>query len=221
MSLSDAQEPGAIVAEVRVGGESLLGHTLRAVPDAVFETQYQATAEAYTFAVEGDFEAVEAALRDDTTVGDPKVIADLGERRVYQVCLTVDREIISEVAADHGIQILSARGENGAWTMRMRARDRSALTELKAFCDERGIDFRVGRVYTADATGSASPLTGPQREFLETAYREGFFDEPRGASLADLAEVLDISSSAASGRLRRAMRSVVEASVVDGADEDR
>lgn len=46
-------------------------------------------------------------------------------------------------------------------------------------------------------------LTERQREVLETAVREGYFEVPRGCALEDVAAELDIDKSTASGVLRR------------------
>ncbi len=61
-------------------------------------------------------------------------------------------------------------------------------------------------------------LTDAQYDALVTAYRSGYFEEPRALSLSELAEELGISPTAASGRLRRATKRLVETqlAVTDG-----
>lgn len=204
----------AVVAEVRLSGKIVFGETLRSTTGAILENQYQATADSLTVAVEGDFEEVEAALKADPTVTAPRTIADLGDRRVYRVEVDVGRDIFSEAAAELNVQVISARGEDGAWTVRVRAPDRAALSRLQQFCEDNDVAFRVERVYTEHESDRGSPLTPAQRELLATAHRMGYFDEPRGASLAEVADGVGISSSAASGRLRRAIRTLVETSTV-------
>lgn len=48
---------------------------------------------------------------------------------------------------------------------------------------------------------TAAILTDRQRQFIDTAIEEGFYDDPRTCTLTELAEALDIHKSAAS-RLR-------------------
>jgi predicted DNA binding protein len=74
----------------------------------------------------------------------------------------------------------------------------------------------VRTVFEERQDRSAVVLTPPQEELVVAAYENGYFAQPREASLRELAESLDISPSAASGRLRRAIESLVAETVVDG-----
>jgi len=58
-------------------------------------------------------------------------------------------------------------------------------------------------------------LTDRQREVLETARREGYYEVPRGCTLADVAETLGVDKSTVSTVLRRGEARVV-ASVLAG-----
>lgn len=53
-------------------------------------------------------------------------------------------------------------------------------------------------------------LTDRQREVLDTALREGYFEVPRECTLAEVAETLDIDKSTASEILRRAYARIVK-----------
>lgn len=57
-------------------------------------------------------------------------------------------------------------------------------------------------------------LTPTQRETLETAYEHGYFDDPRNATVAELANQLEVSASAVSGRLRRGTKALLEDTVL-------
>lgn len=54
------------------------------------------------------------------------------------------------------------------------------------------------------------PLTERQREVLQTAVREGYFEVPRDCTLAELADEMGIDESTASGVLRRGEARVVK-----------
>ncbi|WP_240334486.1 helix-turn-helix domain-containing protein [Halorussus sp. MSC15.2] len=60
-------------------------------------------------------------------------------------------------------------------------------------------------------TGHGGLLTDRQRECLNAALREGYFEVPRECTLADLAETLEIDKSTASEILRRGERRVLGA----------
>lgn len=53
-------------------------------------------------------------------------------------------------------------------------------------------------------------LTEKQRDTLELALKEGYYERPRNADLNDLSEILDISKSAVSQRLRSAETKLIK-----------
>ena len=63
-------------------------------------------------------------------------------------------------------------------------------------------------------------LTPRQREVLEAAVRNGYFEVPRECTLADLAEDLEVDKSTASGVLRRGEARIVTW-FLTGADDGR
>jgi hypothetical protein len=52
-------------------------------------------------------------------------------------------------------------------------------------------------------------LTRRQEELLAAGLREGYFEVPRGCTLADLADTMDVDKSTASGVIRRAQARLV------------
>lgn len=204
----------ALIAEITIGGPNvLLGPTLRAVPNAEVDSQYQATAAAYTIGVEGcSFERLEAALEEDPSVENHRVIADYGDRRIYRVNRALNRPLLSEVTAQLDAQVIEGRATGGEWHLRLRLPDREALAAVADFCDEHEIPLSVERLYSEleGGSGRADVVTAAQRAVLLAAAERGYFEEPRQCSLEELAEALDISSTAASGRLRRGMSNLVE-----------
>lgn len=53
-------------------------------------------------------------------------------------------------------------------------------------------------------------LTDRQRQFITEAVARGYYDSPRRCTLTDLAEVLDVNKSAASGILHRAEGRIIK-----------
>ena len=60
-----------------------------------------------------------------------------------------------------------------------------------------------------DTAGGDRDLTTRQREVIETALRQGYYDDPRGISGADLADRFDLSSSTLHQHLRAAESKVI------------
>jgi predicted DNA binding protein len=72
------------------------------------------------------------------------------------------------------------------------------------------VDVTVTEIGTYDRRGGtlAAALTDPQLEALATALSMGYYDVPRGATLADVASALGVAESSASEVIRRAERAV-------------
>jgi hypothetical protein len=72
------------------------------------------------------------------------------------------------------------------------------------------VDVTIQEVGSYDRRGGtlAGALTDRQLDAVETALAAGYYDVPRGASLADVAGALDCADSTASELLRRAEREV-------------
>jgi predicted DNA binding protein len=79
-----------------------------------------------------------------------------------------------------------------------------------------GVDVRrIGRYETA-AVGGGDRLTARQHEALQAAHDLGYYDSPRAATTADVAERLDCAPGTAAEHLRKAEARLV-AGVVNGA----
>lgn len=210
------------IAEINLSHSKLvLAPTIRRLSTIDIELERQIIADADTyylfFNVSGvDFEAFDAAVERDDTVEDSTVIVDGGDWRVYRVrLLEIDRLVLPK-AAEIGIRVLYASGGDRGWNATLQVPDTELLQAFREHCTDRGIEFSVNRLYRTDSPGDdgAFGLTDTQRETLLTAYHAGYFEEPRAASLHDVAELLDISSSAASGRLRRSIETLLEHTIV-------
>jgi predicted DNA binding protein len=86
------------------------------------------------------------------------------------------------------------------------ARDR--LSTLADQLREFGIEFDVISVQQEIETDQL--LTPKQLELIQTAVREGYYDTPRGCTLTELADEVDIAKSTCSETLHRAEEKVVK-----------
>ena len=214
------------IAELRLAHPDLvLAHTIGTVPGMEIELEYQTITDAETyhlfFRVAGEsFDDFEAAVAEDPTVSDSTPILDGGTFRVYRMRLEATDHLVLPKAAEFGMRVLQARAGDGGWIGRLQVPETAALREFRAYCERKGIEFTVKRIYQSGVEGDASAfgLTPAQRETLLTAHRVGYFNEPRDASLQDVADRLGISSSSASGRLRRAIAALVENTLLEDVD---
>ena len=94
--------------------------------------------------------------------------------------------------------------------------DRETLLEMMAAIKDREVPVRTEDIFrlsfhdTETATLDLKKLTEKQRETLEIALRTGYYEQPRGANLADLAGEIGVSKSAVSQRLRSAEAKIIK-----------
>jgi hypothetical protein len=214
-----------VIAEVDISHRSLaLAPTIESVPSAAVQVVPQSGTDPETgmffFLVETDregFDRFEAALEEDHTVDDWLLVSESDTARLYRLCHSEEAKLLSPPTAEVGGLMLEATSGRRGWSVRLQLPDRSAVTELWEFCEAEGITFELRQLYREEnwTIGGVTGLTDAQRVALLTAYREGYFSEPRETSLEELAEELDISPTAVGGRIRRGTERLVEATLAD------
>lgn len=153
---------------------------------------------------------LEEALTNDRTVTDERCVVNGDDDRIYRLRVSDDALTLSDPAAERGIRIHEATNDGTAWQLRLGLPDRDALNDFQSFCGARDVRFTVQQLRRVDDAWAGTPaLTERQRETLVTAVEAGYFDVPRTATQADLAEHLGVSGSAVSQRLRRAVRQLI------------
>lgn len=208
----------SLIAEFSLRSPDLvLAGALEAAPNVTVELEQQmATARdlpTFVFwAFGGDFDRLETGLDRDATIQSSDIIEELGDRRLYRTRLDRDALLsIYPVYQRLGASPMAATGSADGWERRVRFPDRDAVVEMRQFCADNEVDFRLHRLYTpgdADVVDEFG-LSSEQRRALVTAERVGYFDVPREVSLDDLGEELDISGQSASERLRRGVSKLV------------
>ncbi|ELZ96251.1 helix-turn-helix domain-containing protein [Haloferax sulfurifontis] len=173
----------------------------------------------FFFAVKNaDVAAFEEALEADHTVRDWWLVSEREDSVVYRIGHTNDAILLSPMVTELGGLMLDAcSNEMSGWRVRLQLSDREALSELWEYCEANDISFDLNRMFQQDGwmNGEPSKLTDAQRDALVAAYEHGYFEEPREAALDDLSDVLGISPTAVSGRIRRGTSELVESILVE------
>lgn len=84
---------------------------------------------------------------------------------------------------------------------------RSSLSNLGRRLDDLGVEYEIEHVRTVEG---GSLLTDRQRELVELAIMEGYYDTPRKATLSEVAEAAGLAKSTASETLHRAEEKIVK-----------
>ncbi|WP_318570832.1 helix-turn-helix domain-containing protein [Salinigranum marinum] len=213
-----------LIAVVEIEHSALaLGPTIRDLPEASIQVIPNSGTDPDTgmffFMVEhadDDFEAVEARFDSDPTVEEWTRIADDETTNIYRLQHTPETKLLTPEATKVGGFTLEAKSTGHGWRIRLQLPDREAISKLWDYCREEGISFELAQMYQQEGISlDGKPLTEPQRTTLLTAYERGYFDEPRGTSHKEIAELLDISPTAVGGRIRRGTARLIEIVLAD------
>jgi len=170
-----------------------------------------------------DFPRFEDGLRKDNTIGEfERVIETRDEKAIYSFEYTDQAKILSPVISVANGVILDMKNEGSAWIIAVWMPERTDLVHLWDYAEQNGIDIDLLRVNEYASLGNTDAgLTDSQREALLVAFEAGYFEEPRNATLSEVATDLDISQPAASGLLRRGIKRLIVSSMMDDSEESR
>ncbi|WP_248517740.1 helix-turn-helix domain-containing protein [Salinarchaeum laminariae] len=173
-----------------------------------------------------DLDEAEAALDASPFVAETVRLAADADARRYRIvpAPTMEEQLgpaISDVERLRGLAATQAVLEHvevvrDGWRQRRRCADRAAFENYWSFWREEH-SVTIHRLVESPECETGTPATDAlsdrQREALLTAFELGYFEVPRGATLADVAAKLGISAASASERLRRAQRTLIAGSL--------
>ncbi|ERG96927.1 helix-turn-helix domain-containing protein [Haloquadratum walsbyi] len=164
-----------------------------------------------------DRDELEKALDVDATIDSYELVDETEEAAIYYIEHTPETRLISTVVTKVNGFLIHTETKGGGWLVRLLLPDRSALNAIWEYSTDNDITLDIIEIYSNEDAGGESSfgLTDEQREALQIAFREGYFNEPRDVSLSDVANKLNLSSTAVSGRLRRGMRNLVAATIAE------
>ena len=168
-----------------------------------------------------DFREFEDGLRNDHTVGEfERVIETSDGKAIYSFEYTDDAKVFSPVVSTANGVVLDMENDENAWIFTVWMPERTNLAELWESARQHDIDIELLRVNEYASLGTTDAgLTDSQREALLVAFEAGYFEEPRDATLGEVAAELDISQPAAGGLLRRGIERLIVSSLMEDGEE--
>jgi predicted DNA binding protein len=160
----------------------------------------------------GNSSAFEEALAADPTVDTATQILDTDGGQQYEVRYDEQSpglKLYQTAVEESGI-FVSGVSRRNHWEVRMRFPDRDAFGRFRERVSDTTLSIQSIHQQGTEPRAERYDISPPQREILTLATERGYFEVPRRASLADLAEELGVSSQAASERLRRGLDSLVD-----------
>ncbi|GGK73021.1 helix-turn-helix domain-containing protein [Haloarcula sebkhae] len=164
-----------------------------------------------------DRDRLEEMLDADPTVQSYELVDWTDQTGIYYIEHTPETKLISSVVTDVNGFLIHTETKGNGWLVRLLLPDREALNTIWEYANENDISLDIIEIYGNTDTGGESSygLTDEQRIALTTAYENGYFGEPRDISLNEVADEIGLSSTAMSGRLRRGMRNLIAATIID------
>ncbi|RBI58774.1 bacterio-opsin activator [halophilic archaeon] len=162
----------------------------------------------------GDLEAFEQRVRDDTNVEQFVAIDQVDDRRLYLLNWDIPAgAFFGALTTAEGI-IRNAHGySNENWEFELLFPSHDHLTRFHNVSRNNEIEYTLGKMQSlrdAGASQLANVVTDKQREALVLAFQHGYFMTPRQVTLSELATELDITQQSLSNRIRNGIEAIVE-----------
>jgi len=143
------------------------------------------------------------------------------DERLYSLEWDVSRDVFFQGVIDLDGQLLSGTGTAKKWEFEIRFPTHEALSDFQEYCSNARINVEVGRIYNPVRPGTSMwyGVTDPQRETLMRAVQGGYYSIPRQMSTQDLAEEFGVSDQAVTERLRRAVITLTENTLIAAQEE--
>jgi predicted DNA binding protein len=215
----------SVIVELRIpGGDFELGRILELRQGATITLETMVPMGEKTvpfFTVHNDArQGFERNVRDHPSVTRLSEVSSNGEETLFALDWEASRDILLEGLHTTQAQVLKATATPREWHFEFRFPSHEQLGEFQAYCEDAHISLEVDRIYnpTKPGAGPYFGLSQPQRETLMRAFEAGYYSIPRTISTQALADEFDISDQAVTERLRRAILTLVENTLV-AADE--
>lgn len=163
-----------------------------------------------------DTDKLTTDLSDDLGIDQVKVIDQVEKQMFVRIDWNLTHESILTAIVHTEITLLSGIGKEKQWTFEVRASEQEDLSDFQAYCQDHDIPIELTALHAVSPLKSDREydLTDGQRNALVLAYSSGYFDSPRDATQADLAEELGVTRQAVSSRLQRGLRRLVASTLI-------
>lgn len=209
----------SIVAEFLISPEAIPGGTtLNQLPDATLQLERIVPANDrvlpffWVFGVDSD--VFLAHIRNEPDIDSVSVLTNLDNSTLFQAEWAPEAEVITGIKTLRAT-ILEATGTASSWEFQVRAKDRERLSDFQRIFTDQGIPVEIQRIYNfAEIVDVNRPITPEQREAMIAAYEQGYYDQPRAITQAELGSQIGISGRSVSDRLRRGTRNLIASTLL-------
>jgi hypothetical protein len=159
---------------------------------------------------DGEEATIKATLEEHPHTNIVQSLTTAENEELFEVRWEPDINGLIGAMIETNARLLEAEGTADNWEFRLRLPSHDALTMFNQAVTDAGIPVTLRRLYnpTLPEQETASP-SAKQRAAIEAAYHQGYFEVPREHTVAELADMLEISDQAYSQRLRRGLATLV------------
>lgn len=211
----------SIIAEFTTPSEDFaLGGALVAHPDVRVDLEKVVPTHREVFpffwAWGEELDAFAETLRDQPSVGSLDVVDSVDDGVLFRVEWKDVMTDLGWVIQHAEAAVLDASGQGDTWQFELRFPTHEAVQSFQAACADRDISLELKRLHSLNEVGvdGQYDLTTEQRDTLLAALEHGYFNEPRDVTLEQLADILELSPTAVSGRMRRAEARLIARTLV-------
>lgn len=199
-----------------------LAPTMKRLDDTEMEVITQVntdpSSEIFPYLIEyDDLQDLEAMLERDPTINNFEPVSKANGTGIYYIEYAEDTKLTSHVVTEVNGFMTRAESRNRGWFVQLQLPDRQALNTIWEYAEEEGFSTDIIELYD-NCRGDTKPsygLTEEQEQALRVAYENGYFGVPREMTLGDIADELDLSSTAMSGRIRRGVKNLISAALIE------
>lgn len=209
-----------VIVDISIPAEEFaLGHLLEVRPGVRvrLETMIPTSGSPipYFWVKRPDAEAVTMAFQESPIVNEVSLIDEVEDETLFRVDWSEDIDGVIDAITEANAVVLSGNGLGDHWSFKLRFPDSDSLSSFYQNVIDDDIAITLDSVHnpTDGSTSSEYGLTAEQREALQIAFEQGYFAVPREVTLVDLAQMLDISDSAVSQRIRRGVAKLLSATL--------
>lgn len=208
---------GTIVDATMPADQFALADTFAAMPEVECETVQLVAKEdgcvaPFCWMSAPDLDELHETLKADSSTTEVECLLEQDDRCLYRIrWQSRIRVVISLLGIEDG-RLLDAHGEDGRWELRVLFPSHDSVSATYEVCQEHGVDLTIHRVkgVVESMDRGGNELTDKQFEALAAGIESDYYHVPRGRSLEELANELDISHQALSERLRRGHRTLIQ-----------
>jgi len=133
-------------------------------------------------------------------------------RHLFEITWDADIDALVQPLIRSNAEVLRAEGSADTWEFRLQFESRDQLADFRRRCLDNDVQIQLDALYNPSLPASATEhggLTEQQYDLIATAFDNGYFEIPRGVQLGEVADLIGISSNAASQRMRRGLSTIV------------